>query len=85
MTQAKRLNQLEKENARLKKIVAEKELDLSIVKEVCERLFGRGPEVEKESFSTPVSRRRDNGARYYVTSGPRTVTEMRGQRHGGAP
>ena len=34
--QARRLKQLEKENVRLKKIVAEKELDLSILKEVAE-------------------------------------------------
>ena len=35
LSQAKRLKQLEKENARLKKIVAEKELDLSILKRSC--------------------------------------------------
>ena len=35
LNQAKRLKQLEKENARLKKIVAEKELDLSILKGGC--------------------------------------------------
>ena len=39
LNQAKRLKQLEKENARLKKIVAEKELDLSILKEVAEGNF----------------------------------------------
>jgi putative transposase len=32
--EAKRLKELEKENARLKKLVAEKELDISILKEV---------------------------------------------------
>ncbi len=37
--QARRLKQLEKENVRLKKIVAEKELDLSILKEVAEGNF----------------------------------------------
>ncbi len=36
---AKRYRELEKENARLKKIVAEKELDLSILKEVAEGNF----------------------------------------------
>ena len=36
---AKRLKQLEKENTRLKKLVAEKELDLSILKEVSEGNF----------------------------------------------
>ena len=39
LNQAKRLKQLEKENARLKKIVAEKDLDLSILKEVAEGNF----------------------------------------------
>ncbi len=39
LNHAKRLKQLEKENARLKKIVAEKELDLSILKEVAEGNF----------------------------------------------
>ena len=39
LDQAKRYKQLEKENARLKKIVAEKELDLSILKEVAEGNF----------------------------------------------
>ena len=37
--QAKRFKQLEKENARLKKLLAEKELDLSILKEVAEGNF----------------------------------------------
>ena len=36
VNQARRLKQLEKENTRLKKLVAEKELDLSILKEVAE-------------------------------------------------
>jgi putative transposase len=39
LDQARRLKQLEKENARLKRIVAEKELDLSILKEVAEGNF----------------------------------------------
>ena len=39
LDQAKRYKLLEKENARLKKIVAEKELDLSILKEVAEGNF----------------------------------------------
>jgi putative transposase len=39
LDQAKRLKQLEKENARLKKLVAMKELDLSILKEVAEGNF----------------------------------------------
>ena len=39
LNQAKRLKQLEKENARLKKLLAEKELDLSILKEVAEGNF----------------------------------------------
>ena len=39
LDQAKRLKQLEKENARLKKLLAEKELDLSILKEVAEGNF----------------------------------------------
>ena len=39
VNQARRLKQLEKENARLKKLVAEKELDLSILKEVAEGNF----------------------------------------------
>ena len=39
LNQAKRLKHLEKENSRLKKIVAEKELDLSIVKDVAEGNF----------------------------------------------
>lgn len=36
---ARKLKQLEKENARLKKLLAEKELDLSILKEVTEGNF----------------------------------------------
>jgi|TARA_B100001971_G_C18169209_1_gene526058 transposase-like protein len=36
LNQTRRLKQLEKENARLKKLVAEKELDLSILKEAAE-------------------------------------------------
>ena len=39
LDQAKRLKQLEKENARLKQLLAEKELDLSILKEVAEGNF----------------------------------------------
>ncbi len=39
VNQARRLKQLEKENARLKRIVADKELDLSILKEVAEGNF----------------------------------------------
>lgn len=39
LNQARKLKQLEKENARLKKLVAEKELDLSILKEVAEGNF----------------------------------------------
>ena len=39
MEQAKRFKQLEKENARLKRLVAEKELDISILKEVAEGNF----------------------------------------------
>jgi DNA-binding XRE family transcriptional regulator len=37
--QAKRLKELEKENSRLKKLVAEKELDISILKEVASGNF----------------------------------------------
>ena len=37
--QTKRLKELEKENARLKKIVAEKEIDISILKEVAQGKF----------------------------------------------
>ncbi len=39
MEQAKRFKQLEKENARLKKLVAEKELDIAILKEAAEGNF----------------------------------------------
>ena len=39
LDQARKLKQLEKENARLKKLLAEKELDLSILKEVTEGNF----------------------------------------------
>ncbi len=39
LNQARKLKQLEKENVRLKKLVAEKELDLSILKEVAEGNF----------------------------------------------
>ena len=39
LNQTKRLKQLEKENARLKRLVAEKELDLLILKEVAEGNF----------------------------------------------
>ncbi len=45
LNQAKRLKQLEKENARLKKIVAEKELDLSILKEVAEGNYTSSTEL----------------------------------------
>ena len=37
--QAKRLKELEKENSRLKRLLADKELDLSILKEVAEGKF----------------------------------------------
>lgn len=37
--QAKRLRELERENGRLKKIVADKELDIAILKEVAEGNF----------------------------------------------
>ena len=37
--QAKRLKELERENARLKRIVADKELDIAILKEVAEGNF----------------------------------------------
>ncbi len=39
VNQARRLKRLEKETARLKKLVAEKELDLSILKEVAKGNF----------------------------------------------
>ena len=39
LNQTKRLKQLEKENARLKRLVAEKELDLLILREVAEGNF----------------------------------------------
>ena len=39
MDQAKRLKDLEKENARLKRLVAEKELDILILKEVAKGEF----------------------------------------------
>jgi transposase len=39
MEQAKRFKQLEKENGRLKRLVAEKELDIAILKEVAEGNF----------------------------------------------
>ena len=39
VNQARRLKELEKENARLKRLVAEKELDLAILKEVAEGNF----------------------------------------------
>lgn len=39
LNQTKRLKQLEKENARFKRLVAEKELDLLILKEVAEGNF----------------------------------------------
>ena len=38
-SQAKRLNELEKENGRLKKLLAEKELDIDILKEVSRANF----------------------------------------------
>jgi len=39
LDQARKLKRLEKENARLKKLLAEKELDLSILKEATEGNF----------------------------------------------
>ena len=39
LNQARKLKQLEKENSRLKKLVADKELDLAILKEVAEGNF----------------------------------------------
>jgi len=39
LNQTKRLKQLEKENGRLKRLVAEKELDLLILREVAEGNF----------------------------------------------
>ena len=39
LDQARRLEELEKENARLKKLLAEKELDIDILKEVSRKNF----------------------------------------------
>jgi transposase-like protein len=39
MDQAKRLKELEKENGRLKRLVADKELDIAILKEVAQGKF----------------------------------------------
>jgi transposase-like protein len=39
VSQARRLKELEKENGRLKRLVAEKELDIAILKEVAEGNF----------------------------------------------
>jgi transposase-like protein len=39
VNQARRLKELEKENGRLKRLVAEKELDIAILKEVAEGNF----------------------------------------------
>ena len=39
VNQAKRLKELERENARLKKLVADKELDIAILREVAEGNF----------------------------------------------
>ena len=41
--QAKRLKQPEKDNTRLKKLLAEKEFDLSTLQEVAEGTFEPGP------------------------------------------
>jgi transposase-like protein len=55
LDQARRLKQLEKENARLKKIVAEKELDLSILKEVAEGNFWAQHGGVRRLFTCEVS------------------------------
>ena len=53
---AKRLQQLEKENTRFKKLLAEKELDLSILKEVAEgRLAFDQPGVIHSTSRKPFS------------------------------
>jgi len=39
LEQAKRLKELEKENSRLKRLVADKELDILILKETCKGKF----------------------------------------------
>ena len=45
--QAKRLKQPEKDNTRLKKLLAEKEFDLSTLQEVAEGTFEPGPGAVK--------------------------------------
>jgi putative transposase len=44
--EAKRLKELEQENARLKKLLAEKELDIDLLKEVNRETSEPGPEKE---------------------------------------
>jgi putative transposase len=46
--EAKRLKELEKENARLKKLLAEKELDIDMLKEVSQGNFSRARAGEGE-------------------------------------
>ncbi len=49
-SETKRLKELEKENARLKKIVAEQAVDISILKEVGKGNFRARPRGEPKNF-----------------------------------
>jgi hypothetical protein len=60
----KRLKELEKENARLKKIVADQAVDISILKEVSRKNFSRArPGEERPSSTCGVSSRSPNVGR----------------------
>ena len=73
--QGKRLRRLERENLRLKRIVAEQALDLPILKEVTSCLEGDGrakaqglgiPRTPEPAVEIPVRRRVVVGGRWYV-------------------
>ena len=63
LNQARKLKQLEKENVRLKKLVAEKELDLSILKEVAEGPAAPARRSVTTCGSSPSASRRSSPGR----------------------
>ncbi len=55
---AKRLRELERENARLKRIVADKELEIDALKEIDRTPFARPPLMRVQRVAEPPSARR---------------------------
>ena len=70
--QAKRLKGLEQENARLKRLVADRALDNSILKEVAAGHFSARPEAERRSTMCRTLSRAQNAGRvaWWGKAGP---------------